>query len=182
MLTLGRLSLNEIENVEILTKAGQPRLVIRSVLQQTNPGLVLCLSDICNIRARQQIESLAGRTHIQTLLQDLTTGALFYQHHTQMKKTMLHISLYLISDLLSCSANITIFCYWIVRTYRTNRYKMPFLGIFGCTSMNTTIQLALVFLCSETKDSGCIWALRVSLAHWKIPGLKSLSPGLKKRS
>lgn len=36
---------------------------------------------------------------------------------------------------------------------------MPLLNIVGCTGMNTTIQLALVFLCSETED-GYIWALR----------------------
>ncbi len=43
-------------------------------------------------------------------------------------------------------------------TYRINRYKMPLLNIVGCTGMNTTIQLALVFLCSETEND-YIWAL-----------------------
>lgn len=35
---------------------------------------------------------------------------------------------------------------------------MPFLNIVGCTSMNTIIQLALVFLYSKTKNN-YIWAL-----------------------
>lgn len=43
-------------------------------------------------------------------------------------------------------------------TYRTNRYKMPLLNIAGATGMNTTLQLALVFLYAETKDD-YIWAL-----------------------
>ena len=80
--TLRQLSPNKIENVKIMTKAGQPPRVIRTVLQQINPDLVLRLSDIYNIRARQRVESLADRTPIQTLLQDLTIGALFYQHRT----------------------------------------------------------------------------------------------------
>lgn len=36
---------------------------------------------------------------------------------------------------------------------------MPILNIIGCTGMNTTIKLALVFLCSETEDD-YIWTLR----------------------
>lgn len=43
-------------------------------------------------------------------------------------------------------------------TYRTNYYKMSLLNIVGCTSMNTTIQLALVFLYSETEND-YIWVL-----------------------
>ena len=111
---------------------------------------MLRLSDIYNIRARQRVESLAGRTPIQILLQDLTTGALFYQHRTDEEGHVTHLFIAhpRSIELFHEHHDILLLDY----TYRTNRYKMPLLNIVGCTSMNTTIQLVLVFLCSKTKD------------------------------
>lgn len=68
-----------------MAKAGQPPRVIQLILQKTYPGLVQCLSDIYNIRARQRTEILAGLTPIQTFLQDLTTDVLFYRHRKDEK-------------------------------------------------------------------------------------------------
>lgn len=155
--TLRQLSPNKIENVKIMTKAGQPPRVIRTVLQQINPDLVLRLSDIYNIRARQRVESLADRTPIQTLLQDLTTGALFYQHRTDEEG---HVTYLFIAHPRSIELFREHYVILLLDcTYRTNCYKMPLLNIIGCTGMNTTIKLALVFLCSETEDD-YTWTLR----------------------
>lgn len=87
------------------------------VLQQTNPDLVLRLLDIYNITAHQRVESLAGRTPIQTLLQDLTTGALFYRHRTdEGHVTHLFIAHPRSIELFREHHDILLDC-----TYRTNR-------------------------------------------------------------
>lgn len=111
---------------------------------------MLQLSDIYNIRARQQVESLAGCTPIQALLQDLTTGALFYQYCTNKKGHVTH--LFMVHprsiELFSEHHDILLLDY----TYCTNCYTIPLFNIVGCKDMNTTIQLALVFLCSESEN------------------------------
>lgn len=50
---------------------------------------------------------------------------------------------------------------------------MPILSIVGYTGMNSTFQLALVFLCSETEDE-YIWAL-TGLREMSEEGLSQLS-------
>lgn len=52
---------------------------------------MLRLSDIYNIRARQRVESLAGRHPIQTLPRDLTTGALLFRHGTREEGHITHL-------------------------------------------------------------------------------------------
>ena len=89
-------------------------------------------------------------------MDDFIVGGLFYRHKTDENGHISHLfmahpkSLKLFKQyhdilLLDC-------------TNRTNRYKMPLLNIGGSTGMNTTIQLALVFMKSET-ESDYVWAL-----------------------
>lgn len=85
-------------------------------------------------------------------------GALFYRHRTDEEGHVIYL-------FMAHPRSIELFCKYhdillLDCTYRTNRYKIPLLNIVSCTGMNTTIQLALVFLCSETKND-YIWALTI---------------------
>lgn len=137
-----------------MTNAGQPPRVIRSVIQQSDPQLSLRLSDIYNARAKYRL--LAGRTPIQALLENLILNDAFHRHKTDENGHVTHL-------FIAHSTSISLFCqhhdiFLLDCTYRINRYKMSLLNIAGATGMNTTLQLALVFLCAEIEED-YTWAL-----------------------
>ena len=154
--SLRKLTPEQSQDLRLMSNAGHTPREIRTVIKQTSPSLQLRLSDIYNAKARYRLEALASRTPIQALMDDLIVGGLFYRYKTDENSHITHLfmahpkSLKLFKQhhdilLLDC-------------TYRINRYKMPLLNIVGSTGKNTTIQLALVFMNSET-ESDYVWAL-----------------------
>lgn len=154
--SLRKLNTTQSQDLEVMTNAGQPPRVIRSVIQQSDPQLSLRLRDIYNARAKYRLAKIAGRTPIQALLEDLISSDTFHQHKTDENGHVTHL-------FIAHPTSISLFrqhhdILLLDCTYRTNRYKMPLLNIAGATGMNTTLQLALVFLCAETKED-YTWAL-----------------------
>lgn len=153
---LQKLNTTQSQDLEVMTNAGQPPRVIRSVIQQSDPQLSLRLSDIYNARAKYRLAKLAGRTPIQALLEDLISSDTFHRHKTDDNGHLTHLFIALPTSISLFRQHHDILL--LDCTYRTNRYKMPLLNIAGATGMNTTLQLALVFLCAETKEDNT-WAL-----------------------
>jgi hypothetical protein len=148
----------EAELIKTMTTAACPPKAIWAALHATNPNTLLTMRDIYNERYKQKIKQLAGRTTIEALLDDLATDP-DWESDVQISSTghITHLWLAHVNDLAQLrrfSDIILMDC-----TYKTNRFKMPLLNIVGCTNLNTTFEVGMIFLSAE-KEEDYAWGLR----------------------
>ena len=83
-------------------------------------------------------------------MDDLILGSLFYWQKIDENGHITHLFMAYSKSLDFFIQHHDIFLLYC--TYCTNRYKMPLLSIVGLTGINTSIELALVFLKSEPES------------------------------
>lgn len=116
-----------------MTHAGARPMQILAAIQREDQDTLVSATDIRSERKAIREKHLNGRSSIETLLDDLSTGDwiftvkkddsnhvqnLFFAHQKQVELLLTNPDVLL----MDC-------------TYRTNRYKLPLLHILGCTNL-----------------------------------------------
>lgn len=102
------------------------------------------------------METLAGRTPIQALLEELKEENFIWKVETD---TGNHITYLLFAGRKAVSLFkaypevLLLYC-----TYKTNKFKMPLLNVVGLTGLDTTFYIAFAFLKGE-QEQDYIWVL-----------------------
>jgi hypothetical protein len=130
-------------------KQGKPIRKVLNAIREEDASCTIRAKDLMNLRAKNQVEFLAGRTAIQALLTTLPDKdwtiqyqmqdddrALFYIHESSLK-------------LLRDNPSIL----FMDCTYKINGYNMPLLDIVGVSPMNTTFYVGFGFLPNETQET-----------------------------
>jgi hypothetical protein len=144
---------------QIIVSASAAAVSLRQILtliRQTFGKTPLQPRDIYNTIDKQRMDSLNGRSRLDSLTHDLAEANWWWRIETNSKGEISHFffatptSIQLLRDypevlLMDC-------------TYKTNRFGMPLLVIVGTTPMMTTFYAAFVFLRGETQEDYA-WAL-----------------------
>lgn len=149
-----------------MTAAGITPKNILTSFQQQDPDTLIAPSDIHNDRKTNRANQLGGRSHIEALLDNLSTSDwifdlkkdsenhiqyLFFAHKKQV-------------ELLRANPDVLLMdC-----TYRTNKYKLPLLHILGCTNLGTFFSAGFCFIRTETEQD-YYWAVSTFLSQTEIP-------------
>lgn len=153
-----RFSNEEIMRIKEMCMAGIPPRQILSSLRQSNPHLRAISRNIYNKKAKILEESLAGRTVIQALVDELGEGGFSYNIEYDQEGHLTHLFFaHPISIELSKSYPHV---FLMDCTYKTNKYKMPLLDIIGVSSFNTSFYSCFVFMQKE-EEKDYVWALEM---------------------
>ena len=135
--------------IELMTHAGARPMQILAAIQREDEDTLVSATDIRSERKAIRQKHLDGRSPIETLLDDLSTGEwvfsvqkdknervqnLFFAHQKQVELILANPDVLL----MDC-------------TYRTNKYRLPLLHILGCTNLQTFFSAGFCFLSSETQ-------------------------------
>jgi hypothetical protein len=147
----------EVKQIIVSASAAavSPRQIL-TLIRQTFGETPLQPRDIYNTIDKQKMDSLCGRSRLDSLTHDLTEAKWWWKMETNGKGEISHFffatptSIQLLRDypevlLMDC-------------TYKTNRFGMPLLVVVGTTPMMTTFYAAFVFLRGETQEDYA-WAL-----------------------
>jgi len=152
--------------IESMTHAGARPMQILAAIQREDKDTLVSATDIRSERKAIREKHLGGRSPIETLLDDLSTGTwvfsvqkdkneriqnLFFAHRKQVELILANPDVLL----MDC-------------TYRTNKYRLPLLHILGCTNLQTFFSAGFCFLSSETQAD----------YHWAVANFL-LSTGLQ---
>ncbi|GJZ57347.1 protein FAR1-related sequence 5 [Tanacetum coccineum] len=103
-------------------------------------------------------DDLGNRSLVGALLEELEKGG--FSHDVDHDLEGCITRLFIIHPLSLKLARIFSNVFVMDCTYKTNKYKMPFLDIIGVSCFNTSFYSGFVFLKKEDKDS-YVWALKV---------------------
>ena len=145
-----QLNEDERDKVQQMFAAGiRPRQML-STLRQNNTHLAAISKTIYNARDQLRRQTLAGRTPIQALLDELKEGN--FQHDYKCD-TEGHITHLFFAHPLSITLTRTYPTVLLMDcTYKTNRFRMPLLNVVGLTCFNTTFFSCFIFLRREERE------------------------------
>ena len=109
-----------------------------------------------NVRKQLKLESLAGKTPIESLIIVLQSGEYVFDYKTDIIGCVSHLffahpkSI----ELLHHFPELVLLDY----TYKTNKFKLPLLNIVGTTYLNSTFHMTFCFMAKEDKES-YFWVL-----------------------
>ncbi|XP_012842429.1 PREDICTED: protein FAR1-RELATED SEQUENCE 5-like [Erythranthe guttata] len=153
----GRLSKEQTSLVHTLKKAMvKPRAILR-LLKENDPSNVTGMKTVYNTISKLNFNELSGRSQLQLLFARLKEDEYLSYHRSN--------ELNPITDLLwihpKCIKLAQSYPYIFVIdcTYKTNRYRLPFLEIVGFTCTNMTFSIAFEYLDHE-KTENFEWVLR----------------------
>ncbi|KAL5704010.1 hypothetical protein ACHQM5_022490 [Ranunculus cassubicifolius] len=150
------LSNEEILRVNEMSKSGATPSQALTSLVQANPELKATNKTIYNVKAKIRKEELAGRTPIQALMDELSTGGFKYDYKRDADNRLTHLFFSHPSSITLSRSYPNVFV--MDCTYKTNRFKMPLLDVIGVSSFNTSFYSCFGFL-SKEEEEDYIWAL-----------------------
>jgi MULE transposase domain len=153
-----RLTRDEIESIEEMTKSGlTPRQILKA-LKKRNPDLKAMSKTIYNAKARIVKDKLGGRSTVQALLDELVKAGFNCNYLQNQEGHLTHLfAAHPLSVVLTkCFSNIFV----MDSTHKSNGYKMPALAIAGLSSFNTAFYSCFAFLGKEDEES-YVWALKL---------------------
>ena len=138
-----------------------PRTITNAIRHGQSKNQPIIVKDIYNARQQIRTETLAGRTPIAALAEQLDAGEFSWEVVTTEQGHITHLffaahkSLALYERypevlLLDC-------------TYKTNQFKMPLLNIIGITGLNTTFYVGFAFIRTE-QEGDFTWILQQLLS------------------
>jgi MULE transposase domain len=121
-----------------------------SALRQENPNICLVSHNIYNARKRQKQSALGGNTPAQALVKALELSSYYHRIKTDESGCLTHIFFAHPKSLLQLQSYPDVLL--MDCTYKTNRFKIPFLTIVGSTNLNTTFFVAFILLLEEVVE------------------------------
>lgn len=161
--SLRRFDEGQMEEIRQLSRVGaQPRTIVAALRGEGTNISSITARDVYNARVQIRAENLAGKTPIQTLIEELEEKEFVWEVKTNEAGRITHLffaprqglalyQAYPEVPLLDC-------------TYKTNKFKMPLLNVVGFTGLNTTFYVAFAFLRGE-KEEDYNWALQKLRLH-----------------
>ncbi|KAJ4802465.1 Protein FAR1-RELATED SEQUENCE 6 [Rhynchospora pubera] len=153
-----RLTRDELETVDELTKSGQTPRQIMLALKKKNPDLKVISKTIYNAKKKIVKDKLAGRSTIEALFDELIKAGFNCNFLKDQEGHLTHLfAAHPLSVVLTkCFSNIFV----MDSTRKCSGYKMHMLGIAGISSFNTAFYSCFCFLEKEDKES-YVWALKM---------------------
>ncbi|CAH9094908.1 unnamed protein product [Cuscuta europaea] len=145
----GKLTKHEISLVRDLSEAGcKPKPILQS-LKMANSDNVTSRKQVYNVRCKLKKEWKDGRTVMQQLLHLISKYDYFEAIRLVPGSEDLHDMIFAHRDSLQL---LHLFPYVLIMdtTYKTNRYKMPFLEIVGFTCTLKTFSVAFAWMGAES--------------------------------
>src|SRR6266536_775812 len=165
-----------IKLVNAHLKAGIAAKHTYTTFQQREPGTAITMRDIRNERARQKFMELKGDTPITAFFKALVSNDdevsdFFFRYRTQSMieagggpLTHLFLTHWDHSELLTQNPEVLI----LDATYKTNRFRMPLVNIYGMTPTNRTFFAGSVFLPSEKQYDYCLVFLGIRALYKEL--------------
>ena len=138
------------EEVRRLTAAGITARQIVTIVRQSTDHLLIA-QDVYNVQKQVRLESLGGKTPVESLIAAVSEGQYKYNYKTDLNGRITHFffaHLCSIALLNRYPEVLLLDC-----TYKTNRFKMPLLNIVGSTCTNKTFYISFCFIVDETEES-----------------------------
>ncbi|KAL8474205.1 hypothetical protein ACS0TY_030865 [Phlomoides rotata] len=165
---VGRLSTEEEEEFVIdMSKCNAPLKSVLKELKRKNDHNHSTLRTIYKLCKKHRVVEYCGRTQLQYLMSKLVES--HYVHYSRMCSKINTLNELFFAHPVSLSLVrsfpkvLLIDC-----TYKTNRYWLPYLEIFGVTSTRITFCVASVYLLAE-KEENYQWALGILLGDASLP-------------
>lgn len=129
---------------------------ITSLMSLKYPDQTWALNDVRNEISQAREESLAGYTPTQVLIRELEARGIrhFYRQHQGHITSILWTLPWCEGMWLKNPEVMIIDC-----TYKTNRFKLPFLNICGVSNISMTFNIAFAFISKEDEEA-YLWALQ----------------------
>ncbi len=157
-LSLRRLTEEQKANVASLTRAGAaPRTITNAILQNLPATASVTVKDIYNARQKIRTETLAGRTPISALAEQLDANEFSWQVKTDNQGHITHLYFAERNNLALYKRYPEVLLLDCI--YKTNRFKMPLLNMVEMTGLNTTFYVAFAFVRTEQEED-FTWALQ----------------------
>ena len=143
-----------LERVLLLTSDGvKPDTIVASL--RNGGSINVTAQDIYNISNDDRAVKLQGRTPQWSLLDGLVaSGVKYYTEREEDGQKLTHLFVVSPSAKEICSSS-TAGIVWLMdsKSYKTNRYGLPLLHIFGVTSTDHTFTLAYCFMQAERESN-----------------------------
>ncbi|XP_071739069.1 uncharacterized protein [Rutidosis leptorrhynchoides] len=164
-----RLSDNEFCLVAELFRMNMAPRDILSVIKQHFPNNVSSLSTIYNAIKKIRMMETGGKSPMQVLMSILHSSGYTYYYTTATSNELENLFfIHPISfNIWRAYPHVLI----IDATYKTNRYKMPFVKIVGVTSTSKTFCIAFAFIHDETtvRYEWVLNCLKLTLGECMLP-------------
>ncbi|XP_038688792.1 protein FAR1-RELATED SEQUENCE 5-like [Tripterygium wilfordii] len=154
---VGRLSIEEKETVERLSKSGVKTREILNHIKLKDPTNASTMKTLYNAKTALRITETVDRTHMQQLFNLLTENGYVTRHRSDTTSEV-------VSDLFFCNstsvqlARAFPLVFMMDCTYKTNKYRLPLMQIVGVTSTKKTFSIAFCYMSAEKEDN-YVWGL-----------------------
>ncbi|KAL2924192.1 hypothetical protein RDABS01_015627, partial [Bienertia sinuspersici] len=155
---IGRMTKEEVSLVNELTRSHVLPNQIMDILRTVNKNTLTTKKHVYNARQKLKMETMEGRTVMQQLMKLLVDNEYMQWHREEVGTDV-------VRDIVFAHPNVSgllkLFPYVLVIdcTYKTNRYKMPFLEIVGIVPTGKNYAIAFAWLKDEQNES-YEWVLR----------------------
>lgn len=156
--SLRRLNNEQKTQITELTKAGAaPRTIVAAMRQSQPEETPLLVKDVYNVRLQIRGETLAGKTPIQALVDQLQDDKFKWRVKTDRDGHVTHLIFAALESLSLYQAYPEVLL--LDCTYKTNRFHLPLLVVIGITGLHTSFYVAFIFLQGE-QETDFVWGLQ----------------------
>ncbi|PIA55362.1 hypothetical protein AQUCO_00800248v1 [Aquilegia coerulea] len=148
----------ELLRIKKMCMSGIPPRQILTSLRQANPKLKAISRTVYNTKAKIRKEKLRGRTPIQALLEELSSGGFLHNIKVDTEGRLTHLFFAHPQSIKLSKSYPNVFVMDCI--YKTNKFKMPLLDIIGVSSFNTSFYSCFAFLSKEETSD---YALALSM-------------------
>jgi hypothetical protein len=152
------MTLEQYKIIQQQLKAGIGPAKTYTFLKQAYPMSRMVMKDVYNARERIKFQTLKGQSRLQVLLHELQnakdeTGEEKWNYDSRKNKETSELTGLFFSHLRSGSMFMRYpEVVHIDATFKVNRFNVPLLSIVGTTGLNTTFQIASIFLVGKHQD------------------------------
>jgi hypothetical protein len=152
------LTLEQYKTIEQQLRAGIGPAETYTFLKQAYPISRIIMRDVYNARDRVKLQMLKGQSRIQALFNELqnakdVNGEQKWNYDKRKNKETGELTGLFFSHLRSGSMFMRYLeVIHIDATYKVNRFNVPLLSIVGTTGINTTFQIASIFLVGKHQN------------------------------
>ncbi|XP_021734824.1 protein FAR1-RELATED SEQUENCE 5-like [Chenopodium quinoa] len=154
---ISKLSKDDLSLVQELSKSHVQPHQIMNILKTVNKKTLITVKHIYNARQKFKTESLGGRSVMQQLMKLIVDNGYIQWHREEVGTDVVRDIFFAHPNVISM---LRLFHYVLIVdcTYKTNKYKMPFLEIVGMVPTGKNFAIGFAWLKDEQRGS-YEWAL-----------------------